>query len=160
MFVEPTGWPHLAYQNVTDGRLEYATFVASGGNRGFSSGSLQFEWQCDVIDDMEYSTGSNSISMAQDKFGLPMIAYMFGVDPGPATSGWRDPSPHSAVASPATAVPATPGSARRSTEASILRRRTRFQLPSCHGSAPHRVRRNQHLPVSRRARSQARSSDR
>ncbi|MFL7893879.1 MAG: hypothetical protein ACK2UM_07295 [Anaerolineales bacterium] len=73
--VEDSGLPHLAYYNTTDQTLEYAKFVGTGGNCGFSSVSLQFEWQCDEIEDMGTSLTSMGLSMALDNQGYPMIAY-------------------------------------------------------------------------------------
>ena len=75
LYTEANGAPHLAYYNETEGTLEYATYVASGGNCGFSSGSLQWEWQCDWIDDMGSSTTSMGIDMEEDGAGYPIIAY-------------------------------------------------------------------------------------
>jgi hypothetical protein len=68
--VEGNGLPHLAYYNETDESLEYAELVGSGGNCG-----LQFEWQCDEIEDMGTSLTPMGISIALDKNGHPMIAY-------------------------------------------------------------------------------------
>ncbi len=67
---------HLAYYNETDGTLEYAYYVISGGNCGFSSQSMHWEWQCDWIDDMG-SVGSGPMGIAIDGDALdnPVIAY-------------------------------------------------------------------------------------
>jgi hypothetical protein len=84
LFVENSGHPHIAYQNMTDMKLEYATYVGSGGNCGFSSITMQFEWQCDVIDDMDNPSSTRAVAIAADNFGYPIIAYQGGLDPGPA----------------------------------------------------------------------------
>jgi hypothetical protein len=75
LYIEDSGAPHLAYYNETDGTLEYATFVNSGGNCGFSSASLQWEWQCDWIDDIGSSLTSMGIAIEEDNNGYPIIAY-------------------------------------------------------------------------------------
>ncbi len=81
LFVEDSGIPHIVYHNATDGALEYASFVNSGGNCGFSSLSSQFEWQCDWIDDMGTSVTSMGIAMEPDEFGHPIIAYQDATSP-------------------------------------------------------------------------------
>jgi hypothetical protein len=78
--VEDNGQPHISYHNVTSGTLEYAEWVGSGGNCGFSSQSLRFEWQCDEIDVMGTSLTSMGVGMSMDGAGYPMIAYQDASD--------------------------------------------------------------------------------
>jgi hypothetical protein len=76
LFVEPDGSPHLAYVNVTTHELVHSTYVGSGGNCGFSSLTMQWEWQCDVIDDDIGPVGTGrTVAIAGDPGGYPMIAY-------------------------------------------------------------------------------------
>jgi hypothetical protein len=75
LYVEDSGLPHIAYHNVTSGTLEYAKYVGSGGNCGFSSQSMKHEWQCDEIDDMGTSLTPMGVSIAEDGAGYPIIAY-------------------------------------------------------------------------------------
>jgi len=67
--------PHLAYQNVTDGTLEHARWVGSGGNCGFSIASQEWEWRCDVIATMGPWTATRTVAMAADPQGRPVIAF-------------------------------------------------------------------------------------
>ncbi len=76
LYVEDSGLVHIAYHNVTNGTLEYAKWVGTGGNCGFSSGSMKWEWQCDEIDDTGTSLTSMGVSLAMDDAGYPIIAYM------------------------------------------------------------------------------------
>ncbi|MEE4273071.1 MAG: hypothetical protein V2I67_15465 [Thermoanaerobaculales bacterium] len=86
LYTEASGVPHIAYYNETDESLEYATYVVSGGNCGFSSVSLQWEWQCDWIDDMGSSPASMGLAMGEDGAGYPVIAYQDATSMvGPAT---------------------------------------------------------------------------
>ncbi len=96
LFVESNGDPHLAFLDSTTAELVYATYVGSGGNCGFSSGSLQWEWQCDVIDGVVWvgSTSTRRAAMTADPAGYPVIAYRKG-----------DPESVLRVARPYTAVP-------------------------------------------------------
>jgi hypothetical protein len=80
LYVEDSGLPHIAYHNVTSGTLEYAQWVGSGGNCGFSGTSMEWEWQCDEIDDMGNSLTSMGVSLAEDGAGYPIIAYQDGSD--------------------------------------------------------------------------------
>jgi hypothetical protein len=80
LYVEHSGLPHIAYHNVTSGTLEYAEWVGSGGNCGFSSGSTRWEWQCDEIDDMGTSLTSMGMALAEDGAGYPIIAYQYAAD--------------------------------------------------------------------------------
>jgi hypothetical protein len=75
LYVEDTNVPHLAYYNDTDDSLEYATYVGDGGNCGFSSVSMQWEWQCDWIDDIGSSITTLGIDIEEDENGYPIIAY-------------------------------------------------------------------------------------
>ncbi len=75
LYVEDTNVPHLAYYNATDDSLEYARYVVDGGNCGFSSVSLQWEWQCDWIDDIGSSITAMGIDIEEDDNGYPIIAY-------------------------------------------------------------------------------------
>jgi hypothetical protein len=68
--VEANGRPHIAYYNKTSEKLEYAKWVGTGGNCGFSN-----TWQCDEIEDMGTSLKPMGLSLALDKNGYPMIAY-------------------------------------------------------------------------------------
>jgi hypothetical protein len=78
LYVEDSGLAHIAYHNVTSGTLEYAEWVGSGGNCGFNSASLQWEWQCDEIDDTGTSLTSMGVALAEDGAGYPIIAYQDG----------------------------------------------------------------------------------
>ena len=60
---------------MTSGTLEYAEWVGSGGNCGFNSVSMQWEWQCDEIDDMGTGLTSMGVALAEDGAGYPIIAY-------------------------------------------------------------------------------------
>jgi len=80
LYVEDSGLAHIAYHNVTSGTLEYAKWVGSGGNCGFSSQSMQFEWQCDEIDDTGTSLTAMGVALAEDGAGYPIIAYQDGSD--------------------------------------------------------------------------------
>jgi hypothetical protein len=80
LYVEDSGLAHIAYHNATNGTLEYAEWVGSGGNCGFSSISMQWEWQCDEIDDMGTSLTSMGVALAEDGAGYPIIAYQDGSD--------------------------------------------------------------------------------
>jgi hypothetical protein len=73
--VEDDGWMHIAYHNVTSGTLEYAEYVGTGGNCGLDISSMQYEWQCDEIDDMGTSARTMGVSMVLDGAGRPVIAY-------------------------------------------------------------------------------------
>ena len=73
LYVEDNGAPHIAYHNATEGTLEYAEWVGSGGNCG--AGSKPYEWQCDMIDDTGISLTSMGVSVAMDDAGYPIIAY-------------------------------------------------------------------------------------
>jgi hypothetical protein len=74
--VENNGLANIAYYNDTEGTLEYAKWVGSGGNCGFSSISLKYEWQCEWIDDMGTTiTPPMGIAIAEDAAGYPIIAY-------------------------------------------------------------------------------------
>jgi hypothetical protein len=80
LYVEDSGLAHIAYHNVTSGTLGYAGWVGSGGNCGFNSVSLQWEWQCDEIDDIGTSLTSMGVALAEDGAGYPIIAYQDGSD--------------------------------------------------------------------------------
>ncbi len=76
VLAEADGTPHLAFGDATNEDLVYATFVGANGNCGWSGASLQFEWQCDVIDDDIGPVGSSrTVDVAADASGAPMIAY-------------------------------------------------------------------------------------
>jgi hypothetical protein len=68
--------PKIAYYNATTGKLKYARRVGSGGNCAYSSITLQWEWQCDTIDDMGTGLGEAGVSLAVDASDNPYIAYM------------------------------------------------------------------------------------
>ena len=42
--------PYIAHYDGTNGMLEYAYFVGSGGNCGFNNSGTMFEWQCEEIE--------------------------------------------------------------------------------------------------------------
>jgi hypothetical protein len=96
LYVEDNGQPHLAYHNVTSGTLEYAQWVGSGGNCGFSSASLKWEWQCDEIDDMGTSLTAMGVATAEDGAGYPIIAYQDASGPR-APAALRLARPHAAL---------------------------------------------------------------
>jgi hypothetical protein len=73
--VEDNGRAHIAYYNATNETLEYAKWRGGGGNCGFSSSLLDWEWQCEEIADMGTSLTPMGISLALDKNNYPMIAY-------------------------------------------------------------------------------------
>lgn len=75
--VEDDGSPHIAYHNVTSGTLEYAEYLgpAGGGNCGLNTGSFEYEWQCNEIDDMGTSARPMGVSLVLDGAGSPVIAY-------------------------------------------------------------------------------------
>lgn len=72
-----SGTPHIAYFDATSGTLKYAKYVGDGGNCGWSAPVFEYEWQCDVIDDVGTAAVSNlwGISLALDDNGSPIIAY-------------------------------------------------------------------------------------
>jgi len=78
LYVEDSGLPHIAYHNVTNGSLEYAEWVGSGGNCGFNGASLQWQWQCDEIDDTGTSLTSMGVAIAGDEAGYPIVVYQDG----------------------------------------------------------------------------------
>jgi hypothetical protein len=81
LVVEDSGLAHIAYYNASDETLEYATWVGSGGNCGFSSISIKYEWQCEWIDDMGTTLSPPmGISIALDTDGYPIIAYQDASD--------------------------------------------------------------------------------
>jgi hypothetical protein len=96
LYVEDSGLPHIAYHNVTSGTLEYAHLVGSGGNCGFSGGSMQWEWQCDEIDETGTSPTSIGVSVAEDGAGYPIIAYQDGSD-AMAPAALKVARPHAAL---------------------------------------------------------------
>lgn len=86
----------LFYQNSSQGVLERANYVyPASGNCGFSDGSGTYEWQCFTIDDMDGIFMERGISVAADAAGYPVVAYQYGLDPGPGGLGVARP-----VASP------------------------------------------------------------
>lgn len=96
LYVEDSGLAHIAYHNVTNDTLEYAKWVGSGGNCGFSSVSLNFEWQCDEIEDTGASLTSMGVSIAEDGAGYPIIAYQ-DVSEDQAPAGLKVARPHAAL---------------------------------------------------------------
>jgi hypothetical protein len=104
VLAEADGTPHLAFVDQTSNDLVYASYVNSGGNCGFSSSSLQFEWQCDVIDDNIGPVGTSGriVALAADATGAPMITYRDASD-DLAPSQLRFAVPY--YAAPAGAVP-------------------------------------------------------
>lgn len=103
LFVEPDATPHLAYVDLTTEELIYAAYVGSAGNCGFSSVSLEWEWQCDVIDEAIGVVGSGrTVAIAGDVHGAPMIAYR---DASSDVSAPKLMFAQPYYAAPATAVP-------------------------------------------------------
>ncbi len=92
-FIEPDGTPHVAYVDDTTDEMVYASYVGSSGNCGFSSITLQFEWQCDVIDDEIGPVGDGrTVAIVGDAAGEPMIAYRDASDPiGPPVLMFAQP---------------------------------------------------------------------
>ena len=75
----------LFYLNPHRDVLEQATYVGTSGNCGYNStGTTEYEWQCDTIDEMSGHPASRSIAVTPDSHDYPVVAYQFGVDPGPA----------------------------------------------------------------------------
>ena len=71
------------YQNTDREKLERATYVyPTSGNCGFSGGTMEWEWQCESIDNMD-GNPTRGISVAADADGYPIVAYQYGQDPGP-----------------------------------------------------------------------------
>ena len=75
LMLEDDDTPHIAYQNVTSETLEYASYVGSGGNCGFSSSSLQWEWQCIEIEKIGSGSMPEGLDLTKDGNGHPLIAY-------------------------------------------------------------------------------------
>jgi hypothetical protein len=75
LYVEDDGAPHIAYHNATNGTLEYATYVATGGNCGYNGTTFQWEWQCDEIEETGNSPSPMGVAIAKDGEGYPIIAY-------------------------------------------------------------------------------------
>jgi hypothetical protein len=96
LYVEDTGSAHIAYHNVTSATLGYAEWVGSGGNCGFNSVSMQWEWQCDEIDDVGTSMAPLGVALAEDGAGHPIIAYQDGSDPQ-APAALKVARPHVAL---------------------------------------------------------------
>jgi len=68
--------PRIAYYDSTNGKLKLAGLPGTIGNCGPSIFSLKF-WQCDNIDNMGAGlSGYAGVSLAIDKGGMPVIAYM------------------------------------------------------------------------------------
>jgi hypothetical protein len=82
MYLDNDNKIHLAYYNSTDDTLEYAKEeeVTEVGNCGYNGVTGKFEWQCDWIDDMGTSLKPMGIDIAEDKLGLPVIAYQDATD--------------------------------------------------------------------------------
>lgn len=104
LIAEADGTPHLAFVDQTSNDLVYASYLGTGGNCGFSSSSMQFEWQCDVIDDNIGPVGFSGriVALAADATGAPLIAYRDASD-DLAPSQLRFAVPY--YAAPASAVP-------------------------------------------------------
>jgi hypothetical protein len=69
---------HIAHYDSSNGNLEYAVFVGSGGNCGFNSSATEFEWQCDEIESVGTGTHPRGVSLAVDGLNYPIIAYQSG----------------------------------------------------------------------------------
>jgi hypothetical protein len=80
LYVEDSGLEHIAYYNAISDTLEYAEWVGSGGNCGFNSLSMKYEWQCDEIDEMGTSLTAMGVGIAEDAAGYPIIAYQDASD--------------------------------------------------------------------------------
>jgi hypothetical protein len=97
LYVEDDGQAHIAYYNETDGTLEYAKWVGSGGNCGVNIATSIKEWQCEWIDDMGASLNPPmGISIAEDAAGYPIIAYQDASE-DPAQGTLKLAGPHAAV---------------------------------------------------------------
>jgi hypothetical protein len=62
---------HIAYYDATNGKLMYAVQVGSGGNCGLSN-----SWQCEEITKTGSLPSARPVSLAVDKAGFPIIAYI------------------------------------------------------------------------------------
>jgi hypothetical protein len=71
--IDGSGVSHIAYHNTTQGTLEYARYVGSGGNCG--EWLSVFPWQCREIDNVGTSEDPMGVSLAMDSAGHPIIAY-------------------------------------------------------------------------------------
>jgi hypothetical protein len=68
--VDNNNIPHIAYYDTTNGKLMYAVQMG-GGNCGFSG-----SWQCDEITITGSLPIARPVSLAVDKAGYPIIAYI------------------------------------------------------------------------------------
>ena len=66
---DPSGNPWVSYQNSTDGSLEVARYVGSGG-----SGCTSSAWTCTVVNDVANTLGLYT-SMVMDSSGNPWVSY-------------------------------------------------------------------------------------
>ena len=88
------------YQNTHREQLERATYVyPTTGNCGWSGSTLAFEWECESIDNMDGSP-TRGISVAADANNYPIVAYQFGLEPGPAALAVARPVAAPGVPSP------------------------------------------------------------
>jgi hypothetical protein len=92
------------YQNTYREQLEKATYVyPTPGNCGWSGGTLSYEWECESIDNMD-GNPTRGISVAADADGYPIVAYQYGLEPGPAALAVARP-----VAAPGVSFPGNCG---------------------------------------------------
>jgi hypothetical protein len=88
------------YQNTYREMLERATYVyPTSGNCGWSGVTMEWEWQCESIYNMD-GNPTRGISVAADADGYPIVAYQYGLDPGPAALAVARPVAAPGVGSP------------------------------------------------------------
>ena len=79
-FTEASGVPHLAFLDDSTDELVYASYVGSGGNCGWDSTTGNWEYWCDVIDEVGTVDLSNrTAAMTADPAGAPIIAYRYAL---------------------------------------------------------------------------------
>jgi len=88
------------YQNTYREKLERATYVyPAAGNCGWSGVTLSWEWQCESIHNMD-GNPTRGISVAADLDGYPIVAFQYGLDPGPGALAVARPVAAPGVDSP------------------------------------------------------------
>jgi hypothetical protein len=91
LFLDSSAAPHLAFLDSTTEQLVYATYVGTNGNCGYSGGSFEYQWQCDVIDDVGPVAATRTVAMAADVAGRPVIAYRDASSAGPTALALAQP---------------------------------------------------------------------